>query len=461
MRVSKEEKTMRFRSSSGLAAIVTAAALALTGCGGGSGSTDSSTSADGKVDGTGKTLNVLVNVLSQYPEQQKQWQADIAAKFKAETGADVKFETFASANDELTRIQTSVVSGQGPDVYSLGTTFTPTAYATKAFVTLSDDDWKKVGGKDRFNPATLGISGPDADHQAGIPFVSRPFVMAYNKDLLAAAGIDKPATSWDELAEQAKKMTKDGTFGIATGYKDNFDPWKFIWAMSVQAGNPLVDGNKFKLDDPTVKKAYQTYFGWLTEDKVVDPASVGWSNSNAVAAFASGKAGYLMMTTSSSIPTLDKSEIAGKYEYALMPTIAPGETKSKSDGDAASILSGDNIVVADYSKQKDLAFAYIKLITSKDEQLNYQKIFGDLPANAEALASLTDPKLKPLADAAAKSKATPFTGAWGDMQLGLLNVTVQSVPDLAAGKVDEAALESRIKDSQSKGQASLDRASKG
>lgn len=452
---------MRFRSSSGLAAIVTAAALALTGCGGGSGSTDSSTSADGKVDGTGKTLNVLVNVLSQYPEQQKQWQADIAAKFKAETGADVKFETFASANDELTRIQTSVVSGQGPDVYSLGTTFTPTAYATKAFVTLSDDDWKKVGGKDRFNPATLGISGPDADHQAGIPFVSRPFVMAYNKDLLAAAGIDKPATSWDELAEQAKKMTKDGTFGIATGYKDNFDPWKFIWAMSVQAGNPLVDGNKFKLDDPTVKKAYQTYFGWLTEDKVVNPASVGWSNSNAVAAFASGKAGYLMMTTSSSIPTLDKSEIAGKYEYALMPTIAPGETKSKSDGDAASILSGDNIVVADYSKQKDLAFAYIKLITSRDEQLNYQKIFGDLPANAEALASLTDPKLKPLADAAAKSKATPFTGAWGDMQLGLLNVTVQSVPDLAAGKVDEAALESRIKDSQSKGQASLDRASKG
>lgn len=452
---------MRFKSSSGLAAIVTAAALALTGCGGGSGTTDSSTSSDGKVDGTGKTLNVLVGVLSQYPEQQKQWQSDIAAKFKAETGADVKFETFASANDELTRIQTSVVSGQGPDIYGLGTTFTPTAFATKAFVTLSDDDWKKVGGKDRFNKAALGISGPDEQNQAGIPFVSRPFVMAYNKDLLAAAGIEKPATTWDELAEQAKKMTKDGTYGLATGYKDNFDPWKFIWAMSVQAGNPIVDGNKLKLDDPTVKKAYETYFGWLTEDKIVDPASVGWSNSNAVAAFASGKAGYLMMTTSSSLPTLEKSAVAGKYEYALMPTTPPGESSSKNE-DAASILSGDNLVVADYSKQKDLAFAYIKLITSKEEQLNYQKIFGDLPANAEALKELGgNAKLKPITDAAAKSKATPFTGAWGDIQLGLLNVTVQSVPDLAAGKVDSAALEARIKDSQSKGQASLDRASKG
>jgi len=453
---------MRFKSTTGLAAVVTAAALALTGCGsGGSGSSGGSTNANGKVDGTGKTLDVLVGVQTQYPEQQKQWQSDIAAKFKAQTGADVKFETFASANDELTRIQTSVVSGQGPDIYGLGTTFTPTAYATKAFVTLSDDDWKAVGGKDRFNQAALGISGPDKDHMAGIPFVSRPFVMAYNKDLLAAAGIDKPATSWDELAAQAKKMTKGDTYGIATGYKDNYDPWKFIWAMAVQAGNPLVDGNKLKMDDPTVKKAYETYFGWLTNDKVVDPASVGWSNSNAVAAFASGKAGYLMMTTSSSIPTLDKSAVAGKYEYTVMPTIAPGETQSKSDAPAASILSGDNLVVADYSKQKDLAFAYINLITSKDEQLNYQKIFGDLPANAEALASLTDPKLKPVADAAAKSKATPFTGAWGDIQLGLLNVTVQSIPDLAAGKVDESALDQRIKDAQNKGQASLDRASKG
>jgi multiple sugar transport system substrate-binding protein len=188
---------------------------------------------------------------------------------------------------------------------------------------------------------------------------------------------------------------------------------------------------------------------------------VGWSNSNAVAAFASGKAGYLMMTTSSSLPTLEKSAVAGKYEYALMPTTPPGESSSKNE-DAASILSGDNLVVADYSKQKDLAFAYIKLITSKEEQLNYQKIFGDLPANAEALEELGgNAKLKPITDAAAKSKATPFTGAWGDIQLGLLNVTVQSVPDLAAGKVDSSALEPRLTDSQSKGQASLDRASKG
>src|SRR6185436_19803271 len=175
---------------------------------------------------------------------------DISAKFKAQTGADVKFETFASANDELTKIQTSVVAGSGPDVYSVGTTFTPTAYSTGAFVKLGDEEWKKIGGKDKFNPATLGISGPDEQNQVGIPWVSRPFVMAYNTELLKAAGIDKPATTWDELTQQAKQLTKGDQYGLAVAYKDNFDPWKFVWGMAAQAGNPLVDGKTARIADP-------------------------------------------------------------------------------------------------------------------------------------------------------------------------------------------------------------------
>jgi multiple sugar transport system substrate-binding protein len=73
---------------------------------------------------------------------------------------------------------------------------------------------------------------------------------------------------------------------------------------------------------------------------------------------------------------------------------------------------------------------------------------------------LNNPVLQPVADTAATSKATPFTGAWGDIQLALLNVVVQSIPDLSKGSVDDASLQARLKDAQSKGQASLDRASK-
>ncbi|NUP73498.1 MAG: extracellular solute-binding protein [Sinomonas sp.] len=450
---------MRVRTSAKLAALVAAAGLALTACSGGGGGSSSS---GGSVDGTGKTLNVLVGINTNFPEQQKQWFTDTAAAFKKQTGADVKFETFSSGNEELTKIQTSVVSGEGPDIYSLGTTFTPTAVATGAFVQLSDDDWKKLGGKDKFNQAALGISGPDKDHLYGIPFVSRPFVMAYNKQILQAAGIDKPATTWDGLLDQAKKATDaaKGQFGMAIAYKDNFDPWKYIWAMSEQAGNKLVDGKKANIDSPAVTKAYQTYFGWLTQNKVVDPASVGWSNSNALAAFASGKAAFFPMTSPTSLVTLNKSAVKDQFEYALMPVAAPGDSSPRSGGTpAASILSGDNMVVADYSKNKDLSLAFIKMVTDKDQQVSYQKTFGDLPANSDALKEVgSGQHLGAFADAATKSYATPFTGAWADIQLALMNVTVQSIPELAAGNVPDASLSQRIKDAQSKSQASLDRA---
>ena len=452
---------MRSRFAFAAIAGIAAAGLVLTGCSGAAGS--GSTAGSGKVDGHGKTLDVMIAANGLYPTEQQQWFKDVSAQFQKETGATVNFETFASANDELTKIQTSVLSGQGPDIYDLGTTFTPTAYSTGAFVKLSDADWAKVGGRDRFVPATLGISGPDKSNEVGIPFLSRPFVLAYNKDLLKAAGIDKPADTWDGLAEQAKKLTSGDVHGMAVAYADSFDPWKFVWAMAMQQGNTILDvkSKKATIDDAAVKKAYETYFGWLTDDKVVDPAAIGWKNAQAVAAFASGKAAFLPMVSSSSQVSLDKSPVAGKYAYAVMPTVPPGATKLPSDGKAAAtIISGDNMVVAKYSKNQDLAFALVKMLTSTDNQVKYTKTFGDLPTNADAAKQIEQGNdlIAPILEAGTKAYGTPFTGAWGDTQLALVNVVVQSIPGLSAGKVSSSDLEAKLKAAQETAQNSLNKA---
>src|ERR671932_1348295 len=372
---------------SALAVIGAASVAALAACGGGGGS---GSGGGGGTNGAGKTLNVYIGANTQFPKEFAAWQQDIASQFKTQTGATVKFETFASANDEVTKIETSAVSGNGPDIYGVGTTMTPTAYATGAFTKLDDAAWQKVGGKNKFLPATLGISGPDANNQIGIPWATRPFVMAYNKDLLKAAGITKPATTWDELGQQAKKLTKGDQYGMAIAYKAKFEPWKFAWGMSITAGNPLVDGKTAKINDPTVKKAYQTYFGWLTTDHVVNPAAVGWTNTQALAEFTKGKTGYFALTTPTSVNSLDQGAVKGKWAYALLPTVPPGMTSRPSGAPAAaSILSRDNILVADYSKNKDLALQLVKLLTEKDSELDYYKKFGSMPANAEALQTLT------------------------------------------------------------------------
>lgn len=448
---------MRAHQVLGTVAALAVVGLALQGC---SAASSDGGSSSGPVDGKGKTLTVMVAANGLYPEQQKAWFGEVSDKFEKETGAKVSFETFASANDELTKIQTSVVSGQGPDIYGLGTTFTPTASATGAFVTLDKAAWDKVGGRDRFVPATLGISGPDEDHEVGIPFASRPFVMAYNTDLLKAAGIDKPATTWDELGEQAAKLTSGDTYGLAIAYADSFDPWKFIWGMSVQAGNPILDGKKSRIDDEVTKKAYETYFGWMTKEHAVDPAAIGWKNAQAVAAFASGKAAYLPMTSATSKVTLDASPMAGKYAYALLPTIPPGETSTPKGGKpATSIISGDNLVVAKYSQNQDLSFALIKMLTSADAQEQYYKTFGEMPTNAEAAKKLeTDNEaLAPILASSAGSVGTPFSGAWGDTQLALVNVVVQLIPELSAGGVSDSSLETQLKTAQTTSQSALDK----
>ncbi|GAA5198516.1 sugar ABC transporter substrate-binding protein [Arthrobacter gyeryongensis] len=443
----------------GAVVLVSLGALGVTGCGG---DNSSASASGGAPNGQGKTLDVLVGANTNKADQFKAWQTHIADAFKKQTGADLKFETFANANDELSKIQTSVVAGQGPDVYAVGTTFTPTAYSTDAFVKFDSNMWNKVGGRDRFVPATLGISGPDAQNEVGVPFTSRPYVLAYNTELFKKAGLDKPANTWDGLLDQAKKLTTGSTYGFATGYADNYTPWKFAWAMANQSGNTLVDGKTARIDDPTVLKAYETYFGWLTKDKVVNPAAVGWNDTQAAADFAAGKSAMMLMTTASSKVTFDASPVKGKYAYAVMPTVPPGQSSAPSGGQpVSSIISGDNMVIAKYSENQDLAAAYIKLLTSDDEQINYNKLFGDLPTNAAAAKKVqdADPSLAPIIDSASKSKTTPFTGAWGDIQLALTNVVVQSRPDLGNGTFNESNLKASLAKAQKDAQASLDRAS--
>lgn len=435
-------------------ASLSVAAVVVAGCSG------PETGDGAALDGEGRILRVLVAANNLYPGEQQEWFEQIGDTFEQRTGATIEFETFASANDELTKIQASVLSGQGPDVYGLGTTFTPTAYSTGAFVELSDEEWAKVGGRDRFVPATLGISGPSADKQVGIPFVSRPFVMAYNTELLAAAGIDAPADSWDGLREQAKTLTADGVYGMSIGYADTYDSYKFIWAMSMQAGTSFVADGVAQIDHPDVLDAFETYYGWLAVDGIVDPAAVGWNNSQALANFAEGRAAFMPMTSAVSMNTLRDSAVADSYGYALMPTIPPGASSLPAKGvGASSILSGDNLVVADYSQNKDLAFAYIELVTSVEEQLNYFEVFGELPTNAEAAAELqaSNDSLAPMVESGSKSVATPFTGAWSEIQLALSNVTVQMIPALSSGSVTRDVIAARVAEAQSTAQDALDR----
>ncbi len=129
---------------------------------------------------------------------------------------------------------------------------------------------------------------------------------------------------------------------------------------------------------------------------------------------------------------------------------------------AQSIVSGDNVAIASYSKNKDLALAYVNIITGTDMQVAQFNYFGNLPTNQEAFNQLAakDPTLAPFAIAEKGSRPTAFTGAWADVQNGVTNTVVQSLPSLVKGSYDTGAITALLTKANTAAQSSLDRANK-
>ena len=409
--------------------------LVLAACGGGSG-------AGG---GANQTLHVLIGANTTYPTQQRQWMQQIGDEFHKTTGSTIAWDTYSSSNEEQTKLQTSIVSGSGPDIFSLGTTFVPTAQATKGFTTLTDQDWKSVGGKDRFFKQQLTMSGSAPDQLIAVPWVMRPFAMAYNKDLFQKAGITSPPTTWTDFVQDAKKISDPGAgvYGAEIDPSDSFDPWKIWWMFAEQMGGNFLsqDLKTAQLNTPEAVNAVRFWFDWATTYKIADPNAMAWKAPDAVRAFGSGKVGMLIMITTTITPTLNKSALAGKYAFAPMPTVPYGMQQRPANGvPASTIVSGDMLAVADYSNAKDLAFKFINLVTDYQHQLQWTKTFGDLPVNVQAANYLASQDQRTAAFIQAEQGATPtpFSGAWGPLEVSLAGVSSKLANEVATNRYDSS-----------------------
>jgi len=112
----------------------------------------------------------------------------------------------------------------------------------------------------------------------GIPFQRSTIVAYYNKDLFRAAGLDPeaPPTTWDEMVEMGKTLTKDDTYGLmipSTGY-----PYWMFQALAIQNGKELMSGDGLTtyFDDPTVVETLEFWKSLSTEHGIMPTGTVEW-----------------------------------------------------------------------------------------------------------------------------------------------------------------------------------------
>ncbi len=227
--------------------------------------------------------------------------------------------------------------------------------------------------KDNFDssdiiPGLWDQSGKWANKIMGIPFSNTPQTLAYRTDLIKQMPKD-----WDAFFKLCDKLNDPakGFYALAIpGVKEQFDGLWMMVAWSL--GGRWADKNwDVTIDSPENRKALDIAKRWM---KYADPAAPNWGLPESDAAFLNGNAAIAFSWPTLSIaPNGDnpeKSKIVGKWAIGLIPYEKNGVT----------VLSSWDIGIPKAAKNKDIAWEWIKMYTSKEKQLTNFLKYSILPS---------------------------------------------------------------------------------
>ena len=284
----------------------------------------------------------------------------------------------------------------------------------------------------------------------GIPVEGGNFMMMYiNTDMYKEAGLDpnKPPTTFTELLEHAKKLTKYDANGkvIRSGYGIRYSgnqtgiTDKFLPTLHA-FGGIMVDlefkkGSGF-VNSPAAIEAL-TFYGDLVNKYKVSSLEVG----NSEVAFGKGLAA-IIFRESWLAGWMEQNAPDIKYKVYALPSqkVAPGP--------GALFLWAD--MVYQYSPNKELAWEFMRFMWSKENDLGRSQAQGLTPvmkacfetdvvkARPEYNAVIESNK-RPPAPNYSNPKTTEITYAYGDAVLDVIygKKDAKTALDEAAVKIDQ------------------------
>ncbi|MFF7154978.1 extracellular solute-binding protein [Streptomyces sp. NPDC008139] len=411
-------------------ALVAALGLTISACGG-----SDSSDKGGKTNtgGGGKTLTYWASNQGTSLDNDKQVLTPELAKFTQQTGIKVKLEVIPWS-DLLNRILAAATSGQGPDVLNIGNTWSASLQATGALLPFDDATFAKIGGKDKFAPASIAAAGAAGKDPAAVPLYSMAYGLYYNKKMFADAGIANPPKTWDELVADGKKLTKDGHYGLAVEGGNGSENIHHAFVLAKQRGSDWFDASgKATFDSPNNVAAVKQYVDFIAKDKIAAKGNAEYAQNQTITDFATGKAAMMMWQSAA---TSIKSHGMNPDQYGVVPvpTLQAGAT---GDAGVTSMVAGINLAVFKNSKNIDGALKLVNFMTSDAEQKTLNSTYGSLPPvkAAQSDPAFQTPDLKTLASVLGSS-AAPLPQVANEAQFEtLVGTAVKDLfADAAAGK---------------------------
>ena len=271
------------------------------------------------------------------------------------------------------KIQAAMGAKTAPDVVNLNPDFAIQLAARNAWLNL--DPVLTKGENKEYLPG-IWQAGTLDGKAFSLPWYLTTNVTIYNQELFTKAGVPKPPTTYQELAQVAKQIKdKTGKYAFFTTFvpEDSND----VLESMVQMGVQLTDKQgKAAFNTPAGKAAFQ-YWVDLYKQGLLPKEALTQGHKQGIQLYQAGETAIL----SAGAPFIN-SISQNAPQIAKVSAVAPqitGQTGKKS-------VAVMNLVIPRSTKTPDAAVKFALFITNATNQLAFAQASDTLPSNIKAVA---------------------------------------------------------------------------
>jgi len=297
-------------------------------------------------------------------------------QFTEQTGiSDV--ELIATAwNDVHEKIVTLATGGTPVDVTYVDTIW-PGEFAQAGFV-LPLDEYIT----DEIKGQLFESSWKQSIYKGSIyamPYSNNSKWLFYNQEMLDAAGIEKPAETWDEFVQHGQAAVDQGLakYGVSWGWMlaeglvCDWTAFLHGFGGTWRAGEDGLTGD-WNFNSPEGVAALELMMSMIKEGGVADPGSLQLDDRTNLNTFMAGETLYNTNWSYAWWFANDPKEsaIAGKLGVTIWPAVPPIRSSSVTGGGGYGVMAN--------TSDKATAWKFIEITTSKENSVERLRKYSDM-----------------------------------------------------------------------------------
>lgn len=308
----------------------------LSGCSGGS---------SGSSEDSGDNVEITLAGWGGNPSETRLLKEALDSFEEKHPNIKVKHEVISDQYMDV--MKTRLIGGEAPDVFYLDAFEAPALIETGVLEPLDDYVTDEFNVDDFEQPLLEAFQKDGVTY--GFPKDYSTLALFYNKKMFEEAGVEVP-TTWDELREASKELTKDGVVGLGVAPE-----LARMYYIAESLGGEVVKDNKANFGDEKVIEALQPIIDQRNTDETAAQASdvgANWGGEM----FGQEKAA-MVIEGNWAIPFLEDTFPNVEYGTAEIPTV---------NGEQSTMAYTVSYVMNAASEKKEASWKLIEYLTGPE-----------------------------------------------------------------------------------------------